>query len=387
MSAKLLLALSAVCCACLPVNSQVTPPARLGLYETASVLDPQEHQLSIGHAQTVTPNAPSPEFKSLSFLELDARLRKGFSERLEGQLSLSALFDQRVGASRAAIKYELPGGKNFKWALEGGGALGYNGSRNFNESTTRSFFGAADAALLLSGPRFWRVIPYGAIGVSASGTALVTGINELGAQDERPVALLAPHTTLGIDIGFSNARILLEATPFLAKVADNRAIPNLLVAGSIAFTVGKVRYLSPQEKALPKESTRCEVGKVEVNGLCYTPCGEKLSLCSGQQACVIKNATPRCLPGIARKGIYVPESQPTSIPTPVKPPVEEEPEVEPESMPAEDTRDDLTICLAKGDGVTAKKRLVVCQKYLSAHPNDPALFSIQSRLIELQQEQ
>jgi hypothetical protein len=392
MSARLLLAISAAAfSACLPLNSSVTPPARFGLYENATVLDPQEYQLSIGHAQTITPTVPAPDEKTLNFLELDTRLRRGFSEKVEGQLSLAALFDQRIGASRAAIKYELPGSEGFRWALEGGAALGYNGSRNFGQSTTRSFFGAADAAILLSGPRYWRFVPYGALGANISGTALLTGLNADGVKDQRPVPFFVPHTTLGVDIGLSNARILLEATPFLAKIPDNPAIPNVVVAASVAFTVGKVRYFSPAEKALPKESNRCVVGKVDVNGVCYTPCGEKMNFCPGQQACVIKNAAPKCLSGIARKGVYVPESQPTSAPTstslPASLPDEEKvEEVEPEKVPVKETRDDLTICLAKNDGVKAKERLAICQKYLEAHPNDPSMFSIQNRMIELQKE-
>jgi hypothetical protein len=380
---------------CLPANLAVTPPNKFGIYEPATILEPNEKQFSVGHAQPLLPSVAAPGETVTSFLELDAKLRKGFTQKLEGQISANSMLDFRLGAGRVGVKYALPGTESFHWALSGGAALGFNGRDPGSVSTTRAIYGGIDGALHLSGPRYWRFVPYGALGATANATALVFGLNESGVKDERSASLITPHATVGVDIGFDFARLLFETTSLMTVIPGQDAIPNALVAFSVAFTIGKVRYLTPREKALPKESTLCEVGTIEVDGVCYIPCQGKLAeRCPSSQICVVYQNNPKCITGVAQMGTYRPSTEPTSNPetkpssTPASIPDAVKEIVEPESQPTKEpeARDDLTICLAKGDGVAAKERISICKRYLAAHPNDPSTLLIQGRLLELQSE-
>lgn len=375
-----------LCASCLPASANsTTPPTRFGVYETAPVLEPQEHQLSIGHAQPLVPRIEAPDTEVVRFIELDARVRKGLTDKMEGQAMLSSLVDLKIQTGRAALKYELPEMGNFRWAIEGGAALGYNGSRNIGASTSKSFFGGLDAGLLVSYPRHWKVAPYGMLGASVSATGLVLGLNADGEKDVRQSALIAPYATVGVDIAFSEARVLIEATPFLAGIPPDTIAPNVLLAANVSFPIGKKRYVSPNESKVVY-SELCEEGKVELNGACYAPCPPKLDRCSAQQACVIIGASPQCRFGRAIPGAPASQATSTSAPSSASAPssmTASAPATAPTSQP-KDTRDDKTICFAEKDGLTNKERAAICQRFLDQNPDDPMSLLIEARILELQ---
>lgn len=393
---------------CLPPSAgSFTPPMRFGIYQTAETLDPKEQQLTLGHVQSVallsSPETGQTQLRLDAFIELDARLRKGFSENLEGQLSVATLLDQRIYVGRGGLKRNLPSLGKWRLAVEGGLGFGVDGSQSRGAATTHFLVAGADGALILSSPRDWAAAPYLALGTSANGTLATVGADAEGNPVNGQSPLFAPHVTTGVDLGFKHARVLLEATSLVVLGPPETAAFNVLVGFGVSFGVGKVRHIPSWERVPEgvKVYSNCKQGQIEVDGKCFTRCPEVLNVCKDSgQVCVLVASEPRCryapdLPAApeslpeelpATLPQELPESVPASVPSslPESAPASA-PASEPASQPAE-TRDDLTICLAKDDGLSAQERIQVCRRYLEENPDSSFSLLVESRILELESE-
>jgi hypothetical protein len=283
--------------------------------ETASVLEPQETLVSVSHAHPFSvlqdPETGQRIVNTSAFLQLDARVRRGLSEKLEVQGTMTGLLDQRVGVARGGIKYQLDSPyKNARFALAGGAGLGWNAARAVGDATSQNGIGGLDLAAIVSTPRHWKASAYGALGANLSGSALLLGTDAEGNKEDRPEALFTPYGTIGVDFATRNTHLLIETTTYLV-VNDKGAAANFLGSVGISFGVGKKRYV-PGRRTLPEGVSVCEDGQVLVSGQCFNLCPPKLSTCPSPYACVIVGGQMSCEVPEAYGKTVKPESAPSS---------------------------------------------------------------------------